>query len=61
MEIANAFTYAPKPETDEIIKQLDDIYKNHRFRVMELIFSKQTSAIKSLADAFKIKKDNDDG
>jgi predicted transcriptional regulator len=52
--------YAPKSE--DIASAIDELaghYQTYTNRIIELIFSKQSEAIRSFADAFRMKKDED--
>lgn len=52
------YAYRPKtPELDAIVKSLATAYHLAPHRVIELIYSKPSSAIRSFADAFRLRKD----
>jgi hypothetical protein len=56
------YQYAPsKPEFAPIVDSLVKLYPDYRFTVINLIFSKPLDKIKTFADAFKLKKDKDNG
>ena len=53
------YFYAPSnPQLDQTIQTVADAYASHRVRVIGLIFSKPVSTLKSFADAFRIRRDN---
>ncbi|MCI0534640.1 MAG: hypothetical protein L0Z50_05375 [Verrucomicrobiales bacterium] len=49
------------PELTQTIQELSNAYTERRLRVIETVFSKPSSSIKSFADAFRIRKDQKDG
>lgn len=54
------YRYAPQtPELERSVTALAEAYKTHRITIINLIFSKPADAIRSFADAFRIKKDED--
>jgi hypothetical protein len=56
------YQYAPqKPTIAPIVDSLVKLYPDYRFTVINLIFSKPLDKIKTFADAFKLKKDKDNG
>lgn len=55
-----AYRYAPaSPELDAAVASVAATYATHRVSMIALIFSKPTSTLKSFADAFRIRKDNE--
>lgn len=46
---------------DQSVKGLADAYARHHTRVIELIFSKQTNTLRSFSDAFKFRKEDENG
>ena len=40
----------------ETIRQLSDLYRQRRVRVIEAIYNRKTDAVQSFADAFRFKK-----
>lgn len=53
--------YRYDPRTDELdsaVKGLAEAYAERHARVIELIFSKQTDALRNFSDAFKFKQDD---
>ena len=55
-----AYRYAPQsPPLDAAVASVAAAYASHRVTIIGLIFSKPTSNLKSFADAFRIRKDND--
>jgi hypothetical protein len=56
------YRYAPKsPEIDGAITKLDQTYTDRRVSVISLIFSKPTDKLRSFADAFRVRKEKNDG
>lgn len=54
------YQYAPQSlQLEHCIDALADAYRTHRITIINLIFSKPADAIRSFADAFRIKKDED--
>jgi len=51
------YRYAPPPELGPVIDDLAEAYATRRVTVVGLIFSKPSSAVTELADAFRIRKD----
>jgi hypothetical protein len=53
------YSYQPPSEkADHLVGELAEQYRTRRFSVINLILSKPADAIRTFADAFKIKKDN---
>ncbi|MBI4663957.1 MAG: hypothetical protein HY735_34605 [Verrucomicrobia bacterium] len=46
-----------RAELDTVVRQLSLLFQQRMHRVLELIYSKPSSAIQSFADAFRIRKD----
>lgn len=56
------YRYQPrKPDVATTVNSLAELYPNYRFTVTNLIFSKPLDKIQTLADAFKFRKDKDNG
>ena len=56
------FRYHPQTEKlERLVSELAEAYREKRFSVINLIFSKPATALKDFADAFKLKKDDTDG
>ena len=55
------FRYAPAEALDATIARVAEAYVSHRVSIIGLIFSKPTSNLKTFADAFRIRKDKNDG
>lgn len=53
----NEFRYASSSENDAVVKKLTELYRERRHAVINYIYSKPPDALRSFADAFKIKKD----
>jgi hypothetical protein len=51
------YRYAPPPDLAGVVDQLAEAYATRRVAVVGLIFSKPSSAVTGLADAFRIRKD----
>jgi hypothetical protein len=51
------YRYAPPADAAEVIEDLAEAYATRRVAVVGLIFSKPSSAVTDLADAFKFRKD----
>jgi hypothetical protein len=51
------YTYAPPSGVDAVIDDLAEAYATRRVSVVALIFSKPSTAVTGLADAFRIRKD----
>jgi hypothetical protein len=56
-EDSQRFTYRPPPALETVIDDLAESYATRRVAVVGLIFSKPSSSVTSLADAFRIRKD----
>jgi hypothetical protein len=48
--------YAAKPAADATVAQVEATYRQARFRVIHLIFSKPSDRVTSFADAFRFRK-----
>lgn len=56
------FRYEPdSPRLAALVDELAVAYRDRRHRVIELIFSKPTREIHSFSNAFKIKREDNDG
>lgn len=51
------YRYRPPPEDSAVIDDLAEAYATRRVAVVGLIFSKPSSAVTGLADAFRFKRD----
>lgn len=52
------FRYAPAtPDLESAVTKLAEAYVNHRYSIIELIFSKPMDHIRVFADAFRIRKE----
>ena len=56
-EASGRFSYAPAAGFGIVIDDLAEAYATRRVAVISLIFSKPSSAVTSLADAFRLRKD----
>ncbi len=57
-DVPGTYAYRPQsPELDAVVKGLASAYRLAPHRVIELIYSKPSSAIRSFADAFRLRKD----
>jgi len=54
---AEAFRYAPDPETDRAVAALAEAYATRRTRVVARIFSKPEESVRGFSDAFRIRRD----
>jgi hypothetical protein len=60
VEGSTAYRYAPDGAgTDRLVGELASEYALRRVAVITLIFSKPNDAVRSFADAFRIRKDED--
>ena len=56
------YQYVPYPhELEKVVKDVAETYKERRFSVIDLIFSKPIEKIQTFADAFKFIKDKKNG
>lgn len=56
------YRYAPRSaEMDAAVAKLDQTYADRRVSVISLIFSKPTDKLRSFADAFRVRKEKNDG
>jgi hypothetical protein len=54
------YRYSPKTrELEQAVRELAETYENHRFSVINMIFSKPIDKIRSFADAFRIRKEGE--
>ena len=51
--------YAADPALDEVIAELESEYRRRRLTVINFIYSKPSSTIRTLADAFRLRKKDD--
>ena len=52
------FRYAPaRPEWDQLVEQLAQVYRDMRVSVISLIYSQPNSHVQAFADAFRFRKD----
>lgn len=55
------YRYAPRtPELDETVRGLSEAYSERRVTVINLIFSKPIDKIRTFADAFRLRKEDED-
>jgi len=55
------YRYAPEsPKLEESVSGLEKAYSERRVTVINLIFSKPVDKIRTFADAFRLRKDDDD-
>jgi hypothetical protein len=53
-----AYRYRPAfPHLDALVRQLDAVYRERPFSVMQMIFSAPGDKLQTFAEAFKLKKD----
>ena len=58
----DTYRYSPRNESmDASVKQLAEVYRERRMKVIEAIFSKPLREIQSFSDAFKIRSKKSDG
>lgn len=55
------YQYNRGNKDDMWIRQVDSAYTNYRHSIITIIFSKPSDSIRSFADAFKLKKDDNNG
>lgn len=55
------YSYNRGNKDDSCIRQINSTYINYRHSLITLIFSRPSDSIRSFADAFKFKKDKDNG
>jgi hypothetical protein len=54
------YRYYPRTrELDQAVRYLADSYSNHRYTIINLIFSKPIDKIRTFSNAFKIRKDGE--
>lgn len=51
------FSYAASGDSDATLQKLSDLYRERRHAIINAIYLKPPDALRSFADAFKIKKD----
>lgn len=55
------YIYKPhNPDLHKIVDEVEKAYKERRFSIIELIFSKPMDRIQTLADAFELRKEKDE-
>lgn len=57
-------SYRYEPKTKELARQVDALartYHKYRYAIMQLIFSKPGENVMNFAEAFRLRKDEDDG
>ncbi len=55
------YRYAPRtPALDETVRGLSEAYSERRVTVINLIFSKPIDKIRTFADAFRLRREDDD-
>jgi hypothetical protein len=59
----NVFQYqkTKDPDMERILDKLAHVYKEKRNRIIEIIFSKPQDKLRDFSDAFRIRKDPEDG
>lgn len=56
------FRYAPRTETlSDLVSKLAAIYPERQHSIIQILFSVPTDSIQSFADAFRLRKENQDG
>lgn len=61
-EAGGGIRYAPRtPAMARAVEATDRAYQTHRVAIITLIFSRPTERIRSFADAFRLRKGEDDG
>jgi hypothetical protein len=53
------YRFAAQPELKVVIERLAQFYSSHHVRIIELIYSRPAEAIRSFAEAFRIRKDGE--
>jgi len=56
---ATGYRYVCTGRLREMVDELDQAYRSHRFRVIELVFSRNTAA-RTFADAFLLREEDDE-
>lgn len=56
-ETSGRFSYAPPAALKGVVDELAEAYATRRVAVVGLIFSKPSSAVTSLADAFRLRRE----
>ena len=57
-----SYRYAPSsPERDEIVRELDTEYAERRVSIVTLIYAAPTERVRAFADAFRVRKEPEDG
>ena len=57
-------SYRYEPKTRQLARQVDalaEIYPKYRHRIIHLIFSKPSESVTNFAEAFRLRKDENDG
>ena len=61
-EPVRTFRYRPQEKKrDETIRKLAEIYEKNQMAILELIYSKTENDLRSFSDAFRLKKDEENG
>jgi hypothetical protein len=59
---SETYSYVPEPDgVRTVIDRLAQIYATHRYTVIDLIFAKPVDNILVFANAFRLRKEEDDG
>ena len=56
----DGFVYRPKPALGKAVDSLAGAYGTYRVTIINLIFSKPSEGVQSFADAFRLRKDEDE-
>jgi hypothetical protein len=56
-KVGTEFRYAATSENDMTVQKLSDLYRERRHAIINYIYSTPPDALRSFADAFRIKKD----
>jgi hypothetical protein len=58
----NTYIYKPTAELRDVVEKLIKLYATYQLRIIEIIYEERVNSVQKFADAFKIRKeDNDDG
>lgn len=55
-----AYRYGPAPDLGAQVDKLADVYGTYRVSVINFVFSMPSESVQSFADAFRIRKEDDD-
>jgi hypothetical protein len=55
--VGDRFRYAASSDLDITLQKLADLYRERRHAIINFIYAKPPDALRSFADAFKLKKD----